>query len=71
MRLGDLEGKSIWCSVGELQCQIPADKFLRAEVEYCEDKQPEQQLARATEQHIRSKHALVQQYHQLVNLCGC
>ncbi len=25
VRLGDLEGKSIWGRVGELQCQIPAD----------------------------------------------
>jgi len=25
VRLGDLEGKSIWGRVGEFQCQIPAD----------------------------------------------
>jgi len=25
MRLGDLEGKSFWCHVMELQCQILAD----------------------------------------------
>jgi len=35
------------------------------EVKYCDDAQPEQQLARATEQHIRLKHALAQQCHKV------
>ncbi len=35
------------------------------EVKYCDDTRPEQQLARATEQHIRLKHALAQQCHKV------
>jgi len=35
------------------------------EVKYCDDTQPEQQLARATEQHVRLKHALAQQCHKV------
>jgi len=35
------------------------------EVKYCDDTQPEQQLARASEQHIRLKHALAQQCHKV------
>ncbi len=31
------------------------------DVKYCDDTRPEQQLARATEQHIRLKHAPAQQ----------
>jgi len=33
------------------------------EVKYCDDTRPEQQLARATGQHIELKHALAQQCH--------
>ncbi len=35
------------------------------EVKYCDDTRPEQQLARATEQHTRLKHALAQQCHKV------
>jgi len=35
------------------------------EVKYCDDTRPEQQLARATEQHIGLKHALAQQCHRV------
>ncbi len=35
------------------------------EVKYCDDTRPEQQLARATEQHIGLKHALAQQCHKV------
>jgi len=35
VRLGGLEGKSIWCRVGELQCQIPANKFLLVATRAC------------------------------------
>ncbi len=35
------------------------------EVKYCDDTRSEQQLARATEQHIGSKHALAQQCHKV------
>ncbi len=35
------------------------------EVKYCDDTRPEQQLARATEQHIRLKYALAQQCHKV------
>ncbi len=35
------------------------------EVIYCDDTRPEQQLARATEQHIGLKHALAQQCHKV------
>ncbi len=36
------------------------------EVKYCDDTQPEQQLARATVQHSRLKHALAQQCHKVI-----
>jgi len=39
-----------------------------SEVKYCDDTQPEQQLARATVQHTRLKYALAQQFHE-VSLC--
>ncbi len=35
------------------------------EVKYCDDTRPEQQLARATEQHYGLKHALAQQCHKV------
>jgi len=35
------------------------------ENKYCDDTRPVQQLARATEQHIRLKHALPQQCHKV------
>ncbi len=35
------------------------------EVKYCDDTRPEQQLARATEQHNGLKHALAQQCHKV------
>ncbi len=35
------------------------------EVKYCDETQPEQQLTRATEQHIGLKHALAQQCHKV------
>jgi len=35
------------------------------EVKYCDDIRPEQLLPRATEQHIRLKHALAQQCHKV------
>ncbi len=34
-------------------------------VKYCDDTRPEQQLARATEQHNGSKHALAQPCHKV------
>ncbi len=35
------------------------------EAKYCDDKLPEQQLARAMEKHIRLKHALARQCHKV------
>ncbi len=35
------------------------------QVKYCDDTQPEQQLARATEQHIKFKHTLAQQSYKV------
>jgi len=35
------------------------------EVKFCGDTRPEQQLARATEQHIKFKHALAKQCHKV------
>jgi len=35
------------------------------EVKYRDDTQPEEQLARATEQHTRLKHALAQRCHKM------
>jgi len=48
-----------WPSMRHIQAVHPScwDVHL-IEVKYCDDTRPEQQLARATEQHIRLKHAL-------------
>jgi len=44
--------------------QLPWDVHL-IEVKYCDNTRPEQQLARATGQHIELKHALAQQCHKV------
>jgi len=55
-----------WPSKRDIQAIHPSrwDVHL-IEVKYCDDTRPEQQLARAIEQHIELKHALVQQCHKV------
>ncbi len=50
---------------GDKQTIHPLRWDVHIEVKYCDDTRPEQQLARATEQHTRLKHALAQQCHKV------
>jgi len=45
-------------------CTLRAGMHL-IEIKYCDNIRPEQQLAKATEQHIRLKHAIEQQCHKV------